>query len=87
MGIEHCMAEKKDVPKENKALVPNANDAANEATLCEWQHSQDEPRTPEEVDDDLSQEICITTEIHLTDKGKFVMQDKGMKEMKSEEEA
>lgn len=81
------MREQTDPPKENKPLVTNPNDAADEPTLSERQISRDEPRTPEEVDDDLSQEISITTEIHLTDKGKFVMQDKGMKEMKSEEEA
>lgn len=38
------------------------------------------------MDYDLSQEIAITTEVHLTDKGKFVMQDKGMKEVKSHDE-
>lgn len=80
------MGEKKEPPKETKPLVAIPTDVADYPTLGEHHISQDEPRTPEEVDD-LSQEISITTEIHLTDKGKFVMQDKGMKEMKSEEEA
>nr|ACL80206.1 CD40 [Tetraodon nigroviridis] len=83
--IELCMEEKEDPPKENKPLVmhPTAT-IADEPTLPERLISREEPRTPEEVDDDLSQEISITTEIHLTDNGKFVMQDKGMKEVKLE---
>lgn len=85
--LELCGEEEKNPPKENKPLVTNPEDAAHESTFSEHQISRDEPRTPVEVDDDLSQEISITTEIQFTDKGKYVMQDKGMKEMKSEDEA
>lgn len=73
--------------KENPLLVANPSEAAGEPPLPQHQLSWDEPRTPEEVDDDLSQEISITAEIQFTDKGNCVMQDRGMKEMKSEEEA
>lgn len=73
---------KEEAPKEHQPLVATPSDAADEST--QRQFSRDEPRTPEEVDD-LSQEISITTEVHFTDNGQFVMQDKGMKEMKSEE--
>lgn len=71
------MGERKAPPKENNPLVPDPNGTAD-SSIAERQMSWVEPRTPEEVDDDLSQEITIATEVHLTDKGKFVMQDKGI---------
>lgn len=66
--------------------MTNPHDAFDEAKLPIRQASQEEPRTPEEVDYDLSHEISITTDVHLTENGKFVMQDKGIQEMKLDDE-
>lgn len=79
-----CTAEKKAPAKETQLLVPNADGAA-QPPIPERQMSQEEPRTPEEVED-LSQEITITTEVHLTDNGKFVTQeDRGITKVTFEE--
>lgn len=66
--IERCVGEKEPT-RETNPLVTSPHGASDESKLPERQASQDEPRTPEEVDYDQ-------TEVHLTDNGKFVMQDK-----------
>ncbi|NP_001139126.1 tumor necrosis factor receptor superfamily member 5 precursor [Takifugu rubripes] len=75
--IELCVGEKQEPPKEANPLVTNPQDTYDEPMLPERQASQEEPRTPEEVDYELQQDISITTEVHFTENGKFVMQDKG----------
>lgn len=84
-----CLGEKREPLREARVLITTPTDPPEEeSTLPEAQSSMEEgfPRTPEENEDEPSQEISATGVI-LTDKGNFVKQEMGKTEILSRQES
>ncbi|XP_038577817.1 tumor necrosis factor receptor superfamily member 5 isoform X1 [Micropterus salmoides] len=87
--VESCLAEKKEPLREctNVLITTPTDQTDEESTLPEVQTSQEEGfgRTPEENEDELSQEM--STDVVFTENGNFVTQENGKTEILSRQES
>ncbi|XP_076596126.1 tumor necrosis factor receptor superfamily member 5 isoform X1 [Chaetodon auriga] len=86
--VESCLGEQHEPLRESRGLITTPTEPVDEeSTLPEVQSSQDEgfPRTPEENEDEPSQEM--SPDVLLTENGKIVTQENGKAEVLSRQES
>ncbi|XP_070823608.1 tumor necrosis factor receptor superfamily member 5 [Chaetodon trifascialis] len=86
--VESCLGQQHEPLKESRGLITTPTEPVDEeSTLPEVQSSQDEgfPRTPEENEDEPSQEML--PDVLLTENGKIVTQENGKAEVLSRQES
>ncbi|XP_040009827.1 tumor necrosis factor receptor superfamily member 5 [Xiphias gladius] len=85
--VQSCRGERLELQNENPLIAPPVDDAEKELMFPEQQSSQEEggTRTPEENEDELSEEISAG--VILTDNGNYVTQEKGKTEILSRQES
>ncbi|TNN71158.1 hypothetical protein EYF80_018678 [Liparis tanakae] len=86
--VELCLGNKKEPLRETRVLITNPTDAIEDESLVpDRQSSQEEAdaRTPEENEDELSQEL--SDDYVLTDNGNVVTQEDGKSAVLSRQES
>ncbi|KAM6930076.1 tumor necrosis factor receptor superfamily member 5 isoform 1-T1 [Lycodopsis pacificus] len=86
--FDSCLGDKKEPQRETKVLITNPTDPTEEESMMhELQSSQEEAgvRTPEENEDELSQEVL--PDLALSENGNYVTQENGKSSILSRQES